>query len=55
VNAIEERKQTDDAVETRELYCGDCGYGIVIRRDPPPCPMCRATVWRERPTFVRWN
>jgi rubrerythrin len=41
--------------DVRELFCGDCGYGIVVRRDPPECPMCRACAWRERPDFPRWN
>jgi rubrerythrin len=39
----------------RELFCGVCGYGIVIRRDPPVCPMCRASEWHERPGSARWN
>jgi rubrerythrin len=40
---------------TRELFCGECGYGIVVRREPPECPMCRSTTWSERPSFARWN
>jgi len=39
----------------RELYCGECGYGIVVRREPPECPMCRSSAWSERPGFTRWN
>jgi rubrerythrin len=34
--------------DVRELFCGECGYGIAVRRDPPECPMCRACAWRER-------
>ena len=39
----------------RELWCGDCGYGVVVRREPPECPMCRETNWRERPPAARSN
>ena len=39
----------------RELWCGGCGYGVVVRRDPPACPMCRAAKWRERPRAARHN
>jgi rubrerythrin len=41
--------------EVREFFCGECGYGVVIRRDPPECPMCRSTVWAERPGRAHWN
>jgi len=27
----------------------DCGYGAVIRRALPACPMCGGTVWESRP------
>lgn len=33
----------------RELWCRECGYGVVVRGDPPACPMCRASRWREQP------
>ena len=39
----------------RELWCGGCGYGVVVRRDPPECPICRQTRWRERPPLTRFN
>lgn len=39
----------------RELWCGRCGYGVVVRREPPECPMCRGSSWREQPTSVRYN
>ena len=38
-----------------ELWCEGCGYGVVIRREPPTCPMCRETSWRERPRSARYN
>jgi hypothetical protein len=31
---------------SRELVCGSCGYGVIVRREPPRCPMCRETDWR---------
>ncbi len=31
-----------------EFRCADCGYGAVIQRVLPPCPMCRGTVWERR-------
>jgi len=39
----------------RELWCGGCGYGVVVRREPPDCPMCREANWRERPRLARYN
>jgi rubrerythrin len=32
-----------------EFRCSDCGYGAVVRRALPPCPMCGGTVWESRP------
>jgi rubrerythrin len=32
-----------------EFSCSDCGYGAVILRALPPCPMCGSTVWESRP------
>jgi rubrerythrin len=31
----------------RELRCGTCGYGVVVRIAPPFCPMCRSHAWVE--------
>jgi rubrerythrin len=39
----------------RELWCGGCGYGVVIRREPPECPMCRTADWRNRPRPAHYN
>ena len=33
-----------------EFRCADCGYGAVVRRALPPCPMCGGTVWENRPS-----
>jgi rubrerythrin len=41
--------------DVRELFCGNCGYGIVIRRDPPECPMCRCDTWQDEPGLAHWN
>lgn len=31
-----------------ELRCADCGYGAVVHRVVPLCPMCSGTVWELR-------
>lgn len=31
-----------------EFRCADCGYGAVVQRALPPCPMCAGTVWEKR-------
>lgn len=30
-----------------EFRCVGCGYGVVVRRLLPACPMCRGHVWEE--------
>jgi hypothetical protein len=30
-----------------EFRCADCGYGVTICRDLPPCPMCGCESWRS--------
>ena len=37
-----------DADASGEFRCADCGYGAVVRRALPPCPMCGGTVWESR-------
>jgi hypothetical protein len=32
-----------------EFRCSDCGYGAVVHRALPPCPMCGGAVWESRP------
>ena len=32
-----------------EFRCADCGYGVVVQRLLPPCPMCGGTVWESGP------
>ncbi len=31
-----------------EFRGAECGYGAVVRRALPPCPMCGGTVWESR-------
>ena len=31
-----------------EFRCADCGYGAVVHRALPPCPMCGGDVWESR-------
>ena len=35
-----------------EFRCADCGYGVVVQRSLPVCPMCGGTIW-ERSTWSR--
>jgi hypothetical protein len=30
-----------------EFHCAGCGYGIVVRRELPACPMCRGRSWED--------
>jgi rubrerythrin len=55
MSATELQNQEMFQASVRELWCAGCGYGVVIRRDPPPCPICRETSWRERPPLTRYN
>ncbi len=37
-----------------EFRCAECGYGAVVQRELPQCPMCGGTVWERRgPTAPR--
>ena len=31
-----------------DFRCPDCGYGAVVHRTLPQCPMCGGTVWESR-------
>ena len=37
-----------------EFRCADCGYGVVVRRVLPACPMCRGLAW-EDPVTPPWG
>jgi len=30
-----------------EFHCADCGYGVTIVRELPPCPMCGGKSWEQ--------
>jgi hypothetical protein len=32
-----------------DYLCGECGYGVTVRRELPRCPMCGAMAWEEVP------
>jgi rubrerythrin len=32
-----------------EFRCSDCGYGAIVQRALPLCPMCGGIVWENRP------
>jgi hypothetical protein len=37
--------------ERDEYRCAACGYGIIVYRQPPSCPMCRERRWEH----VEWR
>jgi rubrerythrin len=53
---LTERIPADEYVEFRhagqlargEFECVGCGYGVVVRRTLPPCPMCDEKLWERR-------
>jgi rubrerythrin len=55
MNAVELKSPPTLLQSVRELWCNRCGYGVVVRREAPACPMCRETSWRERPRLARYN
>ena len=36
------------AAVSGEFRCADCGYGAVVQRLLPQCPMCSGTVWESQ-------
>jgi rubrerythrin len=28
-----------------EFRCAECGYGVIVRRELPECPMCHGLAW----------
>lgn len=36
-----------------EFRCAECGYGVVVPRLLPRCPMCRGAVWEQRGPLAR--
>jgi rubrerythrin len=55
MQAVEPKNRATLFQPVREWWCGRCGYGVVVRREPPECPMCREVNWRERPLSGRYN
>lgn len=55
MQAVEPKTPVPLLQSVRELWCGGCGYGVVVRREPPECPMCRNADWRERPGPAHYN
>jgi rubrerythrin len=53
MSALELTQIESFSQRARELWCESCGYGIFVRREPPECPMCRESSWREQPLLAR--
>jgi rubrerythrin len=34
-----------------EFHCAECGYGVIVQRELPVCPMCGGTAWEA----ASWN
>jgi hypothetical protein len=30
-----------------EFHCAECGYGVAVYRELPPCPQCGGTSWEQ--------
>lgn len=30
-----------------EFRCSECGYGVIVQRELPPCPMCQGEAWER--------
>ncbi len=30
-----------------EFHCAECGYGVIVSRGLPRCPMCSGTTWEQ--------
>lgn len=30
-----------------EFRCSECGYGVIVHRELPSCPMCGGTAWEQ--------
>lgn len=55
MSATELENQESPQQSLRELWCEACGYGVVVRREPTECPMCRQTSWCERAPSAHYN
>ncbi|HEX6763074.1 MAG TPA: hypothetical protein VF094_09755 [Gaiellaceae bacterium] len=55
MSALESKQPKAISRHAHELWCGCCGYRVVVRREPPMCPMCRESNWRDRPSRSHYN
>jgi rubrerythrin len=30
-----------------EFHCSECGYGVIVYRELPVCPMCGGATWEQ--------
>ena len=30
-----------------EFHCSECGYGVIVSRQLPLCPMCKGESWEQ--------
>lgn len=30
-----------------EFHCSGCGYGVIVQRELPRCPMCGGAAWEQ--------
>ncbi len=35
------------ATAVGEFRCSECGYGVMVQRELPVCPMCSGHVWEQ--------
>jgi rubrerythrin len=35
------------ATAVGEFRCAECGYGVIVHRTLPPCPMCGGASWEQ--------
>jgi rubrerythrin len=40
---------TAGSTATGEFQCAECGYGVVVSRALPTCPMCSGAAWERAP------
>jgi rubrerythrin len=38
---------TTGAAAKGEFHCSSCGYGVIVHRALPACPMCRGEIWER--------
>jgi rubrerythrin len=48
-----EVEEAAGATERGEFRCAECGYGAIVQRALPPCPMCGAMTWESRGPLVQ--